>query len=105
MTVAKAVDYIHKRPLETLGAKLIVDASNKSAEESGDGTTTCTVLAHKIVEEGMKVVIIDPSCALMVRKGIKMAVSSIVSQLKFQAIQISSSEEVYRLALQSSNFD
>jgi len=103
--VAKAIDYLHRKPLQTLGAKLLIDASAKSCDEVGDGTTTCTVLAHKILEEGLKTVTLDPSSALAVRKGIKLAVSSIVSQLKSEATQISSSDEVYSLALQSSNGD
>ena len=43
-------------PLRNIGAKLLADAAEKANEESGDGTTSCTVIAHSVLQAGAKYV-------------------------------------------------
>lgn len=104
VTVAKSLDMLQSQ-IQSLGSKLIIDAANKSCEESGDGTTTCTIIANSILAQGSKVLSHDPHEAVFIRRGIKLAVSEIKAHLQSQAIKITKEEEVHNLALQSSNYD
>jgi len=47
---------ISHNQLENIGSKLIIDASERTNEESGDGTTTCTVIARSILQNGLKII-------------------------------------------------
>jgi chaperonin GroEL (HSP60 family) len=63
--------------MNNIGAKLLIDAALKSNEESGDGTTTCTILANSILEHGSKMLHEFEQSQYNineVRKGIKFAV-------------------------------
>lgn len=53
-----------------MGAKLLIDAAQKSCDESGDGTTTCTVIANKVLEQGLIAVHANPTSAIEIRKQI-----------------------------------
>ena len=52
MTVARNVDVLGSDKLQSIGAKLLMDAAEQANELSGDGTTSCTVIAQSILEEG-----------------------------------------------------
>ena len=60
VTVAKAINYfsnsnqVLRGRLQNIGAKLLIDAAERTNEESGDGTTTCTLIARSLLEEGIK---------------------------------------------------
>lgn len=60
VTVAKAINYLsdpehpERGRLQNIGAKLLIDAASRTNEESGDGTTTCTIIARTMLSEGVK---------------------------------------------------
>jgi len=100
VTVAQNIN-LSQNQMHNIGAKLLIDAAQKSAEESGDGTTTCTVLATAMLQEGLKI----PHKNIFIRKGMQSAVRQICENLASQAIRISTSDEVRNIALVSSNQD
>jgi len=79
VTVAKEIELEDK--LENLGAELVKEVASKTADIAGDGTTTATVLAQAMVEEGMKLVSagVDPQA---LRRGMERAVVCIVEEIK-----------------------
>ncbi len=96
---------IHLRdPFENMGAQLLKEAAIKTNDVVGDGTTTATVLAQAIVREGMKA-IEGGGNPVLVKRGIDLAVATLVERLRTSAHQISSEEEFARVAMISSNDD
>ena len=79
VSVAKEIELEDK--LENLGAELVKEVASKTADVAGDGTTTATVLAQAMVEEGMKLVSagVDPQA---LRRGMERAVKIIVEEIK-----------------------
>ena len=79
VSVAKEIEL--KDKFENMGAQLVKEVASKTSDEAGDGTTTATVLAQAIVNEGMKSVAagIDP---MEIKRGIDKAVQAIVDELK-----------------------
>jgi chaperonin GroEL len=79
VSVAKEIEL--KDKFENMGAQLVKEVASKTSDEAGDGTTTATVLAQAIVNEGMKSVAagIDP---MEIKRGIDKAVDAIVEELK-----------------------
>jgi chaperonin GroEL len=79
VSVAKEIEL--KDKFENMGAQLVKEVASKTSDEAGDGTTTATVLAQSIVNEGMKSVAagIDP---MEIKRGIDKAVDAIVDELK-----------------------
>lgn len=79
VTVAREIELEDK--LENLGAELVKEVASKTADVAGDGTTTATVLAKAMVEDGMKLVSsgIDPQA---LRRGMERATETVVSEIK-----------------------
>ena len=79
VSVAKEIEL--KDKFENMGAQLVKEVASKTSDEAGDGTTTATVLAQSIVNEGMKSVAagIDP---MEIKRGIDKAVQAVVDELK-----------------------
>jgi chaperonin GroEL len=79
VSVAKEIEL--KDKFENMGAQLVKEVASKTSDEAGDGTTTATVLAQAIVNEGMKSVAagIDP---MEIKRGIDKATQAIVDELK-----------------------
>jgi len=79
VSVAKEIEL--KDKFENMGAQLVKEVASKTSDEAGDGTTTATVLAQAIVNEGMKSVAagIDP---MEIKRGIDKAVEAVVEELK-----------------------
>src|SRR5881296_2720649 len=79
VTVAKEIEL--KDKFENMGAQLVKEVASKTSDEAGDGTTTATVLAQAIVNEGMKSVAagIDP---MEIKRGIDKATEVVVDELK-----------------------
>ena len=69
---------------ENMGAKLVREAASKTSDAAGDGTTTATLLAHAIAEEGMKYLTAGANHAELI-KGIKAATTALVDELKKMA--------------------
>jgi chaperonin GroEL len=103
VTVAKAFDELEDQT-KSLGAELAKKVSIKSANEVGDGTTTSTVLATAILEEGIKQ-INDGSNPINIKKGIDEAVTTVVNKLKDMATEITDDSQIKEVATISGNND
>jgi chaperonin GroEL len=104
VTVAKQISNIED-PLEELGAQMIKQASIKTATNAGDGTTTSTLLAQQIINEGLSY--IDKGAnAVEVKRGIDAAVKEVVTCLRREISQdITSEEQLEQIATISANND
>ena len=102
VTVAKEI--FLKDKFENMGAQLVKEASSKTSDDAGDGTTTAIVLAQSIFAEGVKNVIAgaNPMC---VKRGIDAAVKVVVANLGKMSKEISTPEEVKQIATISANND
>jgi len=103
VTVAKEIHL--KDPLENMGAQMIKEVANNTAETAGDGTTTATVLAQAIITLGLKNVTAGAN-PIQLKKGIDMAVSALIKQLKKDSIPVNESlEQIKNVAAISANND
>ncbi len=102
VTVAKEIEL--KDPQKNLGAQLIREVASKQNDHSGDGTTTATVLAQAIVNQGNKVITAGAN-PMDVKRGIDKAVAAIVEELKKQAKPIKSNSEIEQIGTISANGD
>jgi chaperonin GroEL len=102
VTVAKAIEL--SDPLENMGAQLIKNIASQTDENVGDGTTTSSVLAKAILEEGVKAVStgVNP---IKLRNGMNEAVKDVVTKLKEMAQEIDSKDQITRVAEISANND
>ena len=103
VTVAKSFHELEDQ-VEDLGAQLVKQVSIKSANEAGDGTTTSTLLAATMVEEGLKL-INQGSNPVEVKKGIDKYVAQVVEQIKKIAKDVSSQDQIQQVATISANGD
>ena len=103
VTVAKAFQELEDQT-ESIGAELAKKVSIKSANEVGDGTTTSTILATSILEEGIKQ-INDGSNPVNIKKGIDEATSTVVKELKNMSTEISDDAQIKEVATISGNND
>lgn len=102
VTVARSISF--KDPYEEVGAQMVKEVAQKTADVAGDGTTTATVLAEAIATEGLKLVAArhDP---MSLKRGIDKAVEKVVEQITLQRKVVSTSEEVRQVATISANGD
>jgi chaperonin GroEL len=102
VTVAKEIELENK--FENMGAQMVREVASKTSDQAGDGTTTATVLAHAIVREGAKGVAAGMN-PMDLKRGIDLAVSAIVENLKKHSKAISSNDEVAQVGTISANGD
>ncbi len=102
VSVAKEIELADK--FENMGAQMVREVASKSADIAGDGTTTATVLAQAIVREGVKSVAAGMN-PMDLKRGIDMAVSAVVDDLKSRSKKISTSEEIAQIGTISANGD
>ena len=95
VTVAKEIEL--EDPYENMGAQLLKEAATKTNDIAGDGTTTATVLAQAIVNEGLKNVAAGAN-PMLLKRGIMAATEAIAKNIKEQAIPISTKEEIASVA-------
>jgi len=95
VTVAKEIEL--EDPFENMGAQLLKEAATKTNDIAGDGTTTSTVLAHSIVTEGMKNLAAGAN-PMLLKRGIEAATKAVADQIKAQAIEITTKEEIANVA-------
>src|SRR3989441_1882150 len=102
VTVAKEIEL--PQPFENMGAKLVQTVASKTGDVAGDGTTTATVLAEAIFNEGLKYVTagVNP---VQIQEGIEKAVEDITAELKKMSIKIKSTEEMAQVGTVASNGD
>jgi chaperonin GroEL len=100
--VAKEIEFEDR--MENIGAQLMREVATKTSELAGDGTTTATVLAQAIVQEGLKYVAagLNP---MDLKRGIDQAVASIVAELKAISKPCTTSKEIAQVATVSANGD
>ena len=103
VTVAKAFKELEDQT-ESIGAELAKKVSIKCANEVGDGTTTSTVLATAILEEGIRQ-INEGSNPVNIKKGIDEAVSTVVNRLKEMSTEITDDTQIKEVATISGNND
>ena len=89
VTVAKEVEL--ENPVEDIGSKLVRQAAQRTNDQAGDGTTTATVLAAAIIEEGMKVVAAGANPIQIVR-GIDKTVAALVTELQALSKEVEDEE-------------
>ncbi|CAK7336188.1 unnamed protein product [Dovyalis caffra] len=100
VTVAKSIEF--KDKVKNVGASLVKQVANATNDVAGDGTTCATVLTRAIFTEGCKSVAAGMN-AMDLRRGISMAVDSVVTNLKSRARMISTSEEIAQVGTISAN--
>ena len=95
VTIAKEIDL--PESFENMGAQLMKEAAAKTNEVAGDGTTTATVLAQVIVQEGIKNVVAgaDP---MAIKRGIEKAVASVVTEVQSMAQIVETRERIGQVA-------
>lgn len=103
VTVAKSFTQLED-PIENMGAQLIKQASVKTADSAGDGTTTSTLLAYTMIDEGFKQ--LDKySNPVEIKKGIDLATKEVIKFLKKQSLDISSQDQIKQIGTISANND
>src|SRR5438309_2589653 len=102
VTVAKEIELEDK--YEDMGAKMVKEVASKTSDVAGDGTTTATVLAEAIYNEGLRAVVAGVNPMLM-KRGMDQAVADIVDQLHKMSTKVSNTKETEQVATVASNFD
>src|SRR5271165_5198295 len=102
VTVAKEIELDDK--YEDMGAKMVKEVASKTSDVAGDGTTTATVMAEAIYNEGLKAVVAGVNPMLM-KRGMDKAVADIVEQLHKMSTKVTSKTETEQVATVASNFD
>lgn len=102
VSVAKEVELADK--FENMGAQLVKEVAQKTADKAGDGTTTATVLAEAIISEGCKAVAAGMN-PMDLKRGIDMAVDAVVEDVKSRSTAIKTSEEIAQVGTISANGD
>ena len=102
VSVAKEVVLSDK--FENMGAQLVKEVAQKTADKAGDGTTTATVLAEAIIKEGCKAVAAGMN-PMDLKRGIDMAVEAVVEDVKSRSKEIKTSEEIAQVGTISANGD
>ncbi|MBN8603543.1 MAG: chaperonin GroEL [Planctomycetes bacterium] len=102
VTVAKEIDL--EDPYENMGAKMVREVASKTSDVAGDGTTTATVMAEAIFNEGLKAVVagVNP---IQMKNGIEKAVSDITEKLHKMSIKIKDKSEMANVATIAANND
>ncbi len=99
VTIAKEIEL--SDPFENMGAQLVKEVSVKTNDAAGDGTTTATVLAQALINEGMKNVAAGAN-PMVVKKGIKLAVDTATETVVSNSKKVSGTEDIARVATVSS---
>jgi chaperonin GroEL (HSP60 family) len=102
VTVAKEIEL--KDPYENMGAQLVREVASKTSDVAGDGTTTATVLAHSIYNEGIKHVVAG-SNPMDIKRGIEKAVEAVIAELKNASKTIKDKKEIAQVGTISANND
>ncbi|MCD7868625.1 MAG: chaperonin GroEL [Clostridiales bacterium] len=102
VTIAKEIEL--EDPFENMGAQLIKEVASKTNDVAGDGTTTATVLAQAMVQEGLKNIAAGAN-PMELRKGMKKATDAAVESIKGMGRSVSGKEQIARVAAVSSGDD
>jgi chaperonin GroEL len=102
VTIAKEIE-LHDK-FENMGAKLVKEVASKTQDNTGDGTTTATLLAQCMIREGLKNISAGAN-PLDVKKGIEIATEKVVNYLKNKSIEVKGKEKIVQVATISANND
>jgi len=102
VTVAKEIDL--EDVYENMGARMVREVASKTSDVAGDGTTTATVLAEAVFNEGLKAVVAGVNPVQM-KQGIEKAVAEITAKLKEMAIPVKGKKEMAQVAAIAANND
>ena len=102
VSVAKEVELAD--PIANMGAQLVKEVANKTADAAGDGTTTATVLAYSIFKEGLRNVTAGAN-PVEVKRGMDKASEAIIEELKKGSKKVGGKEEIAQVATISANSD
>src|SRR5882762_640784 len=100
VTVAKEIELEDK--YENMGARMVREVASKTSDVAGDGTTTATVLAEAIFNEGLRAVVSGVNPMLM-KRGIEKAVEDIVAKLKTMSIDVKGKKDLENVATIAAN--
>jgi chaperonin GroEL len=98
VSVAKEIEL--EDPFENMGAQLLKEAASKTNDIAGDGTTTSTVLAHAIVNEGLRALEAGYN-PMLLKNGISLATETVVEELRKMSVKIDTKEEISSVATNS----
>jgi chaperonin GroEL len=99
VTIAKEIEL--KDPFENMGAQLVKEASLKTNDAAGDGTTTAMVLAQALVDSGLRNIVAGAN-PMIIKRGLDKATESVVQELRKQANPVQGKEEKVQVATISS---
>ncbi len=102
VTVAKEIEL--EDHLENIGAQMVKSVAAKTSDVAGDGTTTATVLAEAIFQEGLKNVVAGAD-AMTLKRGVEKAVEKVVETLRAMSIPVKGRKEIEQVGTVSSNHD
>ncbi len=102
VTVAKEIELEDK--YENMGARMVREVASKTSDVAGDGTTTATVLAEAIYNEGLRAVVSGTNPMLM-KRGMEQAVEDIIARVKEMSIPVKSRKDLENVASVASNND
>ena len=95
VTIARDIELPY--PFENMGAQLVKEVATKTNDVAGDGTTTATVLAQAMIQEGMRNVAAGAN-PMILKKGIETAVKTLVEEIKKRSIKVSGKSEIAQVA-------
>jgi len=102
VTVAKEIEL--KDAWENMGAQMVKEVSSKTSDVAGDGTTTATILAESIFEEGLKNVVAGAN-PMSLKRGILKASEKVAEELKDMSVEISGKKEIAQVGSIAANND
>ncbi|MEH6698557.1 MAG: chaperonin GroEL [Brevundimonas sp.] len=102
VSVAKEIEL--EDAFENMGAQMIREVASKTNDKAGDGTTTATVLAQSIVQEGLKSVAAGMN-PMDLKRGIDKAVTAVLAEIKANAKKVSANSEIAQVGTISANGD
>lgn len=104
VTVAKSIELEDR--IQNIGAQLVKQASIRTADQAGDGTTTSTLLAATILEYGIETIEKDPKVSVVqLKRGLDKACKDVVDEIKDLSEEISNDDELKQIATISANND
>src|SRR5436305_12683181 len=102
VTVSKEIDL--PDPFENMGAKLVNAVAQKTSDIAGDGTTTATILALAVYQEGLRTITVGGN-PMAIKRGIDKAVEAVVAKLESMTKRLTKKEEMKQVASISANND
>jgi len=102
VTVAKEIEL--PDPFENMGAKLIKEVASRTSDKAGDGTTTATVLAESILEEGFKMVAAGAN-PMSLKRGVDKAAAAVVENIDRMSRPVKGRDDIAKIGAVSANND